>query len=308
MKSENDKTSPLVSVILPVYEPNTEWLNDTIESVLNQTYDRIELVIVNDGSSNRLKHYVDGDKLKRENVRTYYQENQGFTGAANNCIDKSEGKYIAPIGQDDLWKESKIEKQVDILEKENGDLIFSKVQIIDELGEEKHVRGSFPEKRIAKKLFTKGVYPEFESLVIKRNILSNLQLNKDYEIASDLKLWMETFSDFKVLYIDEKLTKKRIHQNNTSKNHLKTLREVESIYRDHLDNFEFSWVQRRNIFSNLYRRKGKGLYQDEGKAWKARKLWLKSLKFYPDPKALMLLLLSFNSAVYEKANDIYSKS
>lgn len=290
-----------------MYNPEREWLNQAIESVMSQSYEDFELVVVNDGSEKNLEFYIDDELFERDNLRTFYQENKGFTGATNRAVEEAEGEYIAPIGDDDFWYEDKLEKQVKKIEMEDGDLVFNRIEAVDENGDLVKHKGKFPETERAKKLLTKGCYPGYESLIIRADIFKDLKLNMKYGIASDLDLWMRTFPHYKALYIDEALTKKRLHEENISKNHYGTLKEVESVYREHIDNFEFSKIQKKKIFCDLYRRKGKGLYQDEKKAWKARECFLKSLKLYPDPKSLLLFALSINPALYEKANKIYGK-
>jgi glycosyltransferase involved in cell wall biosynthesis len=300
-------STPKVSVILPVYNPERKWLNEAIESVLSQSYGNLELVVVNDGSKENIDFYIDNEFLNRSELRTFYQDNKGFTGATNRAVEEAKGKYIAPIGDDDFWRENKLEKQVTKIQEKEGDLIFNKVEAIDKNGKLVKYKGIFPETDRSKNLLTEGVYPGYESLLIRAEIFKALKMSNEYYIASDLDLWMRTFPKYKILYIDEALTKKRLHDDNISRDHLETLREVETIYQNYIDNFKLSGKEKRAVFSNLYRRKGKGLYQDESKNWEARRLWLKSLSLYPDLKSFLLLILSFNSNIYEKANSIYSR-
>lgn len=109
---------PLVSVIIPTYN-NADLIKETIDSVLGQTFRDFEIIVVNDGSSDNtvdvLKPYIDTDKIKY-----IYQDNSGPTLARNRAIDRSRGKYIAFLDNDDLFMPTKLEQQVNFLN-ENDD-------------------------------------------------------------------------------------------------------------------------------------------------------------------------------------------
>jgi glycosyltransferase involved in cell wall biosynthesis len=120
LKSSN----PLVSVIIPVYNAEL-YLEDSINSVLTQTYQPLEIIIINDGST-------DGsEKVARkfaQQTSYFYQSNQGAAAARNHGIKKSNGDFLTFLDADDLWEPDKIRKQMDILEKDAGmDMVFGNV-------------------------------------------------------------------------------------------------------------------------------------------------------------------------------------
>ena len=110
---------PIVSVIIPTYN-RYEYLLRAIESVYNQTYKNIEVIIINDGSTN--KEYKELASLKSGvtviNLPKNQKEIHGFGpgNIRNFGLEKSNGKYIAFLDDDDYWLESKLEIQIDILE------------------------------------------------------------------------------------------------------------------------------------------------------------------------------------------------
>ena len=126
MRSSNT----LVSVIIPVY--NSElYLEESIQSVLAQTYQPLEILIINDGSTDGSESVA----MKFEQQTIYlYQSNQGAAAARNRGIKKSSGKFLAFLDADDLWESDKIAKQMDILEQEADlDMVFGNVfQFISE--------------------------------------------------------------------------------------------------------------------------------------------------------------------------------
>jgi len=126
MKSSN----MLVSVIIPVY--NSElYLEESIRSVLAQTYQPLEILIINDGSTDGSESVT--MKFAQQTIYLY-QSNQGAAAARNRGIKKSSGKFLAFLDADDLWESDKIAKQIDILEQEaNLDMVFGNVfQFISE--------------------------------------------------------------------------------------------------------------------------------------------------------------------------------
>lgn len=110
--------NPLVSVVVPTYNGQF-YVNRAVQSVLKQTYKNIEVIIINDGSTDKTKEII--QQLKEKNSRVSVLENEknlGFVESLNRGVDYASGKYIARIDDDDVWiDEKKLKKQVDFLEK-----------------------------------------------------------------------------------------------------------------------------------------------------------------------------------------------
>ena len=103
-------STELVSVIIPVYN-RLELLPRTLKSALNQTYRNLEIIVVDDGSSEDVKDELD----KMKDSRIYYIRhnlNKGVAAAWNTGIKAARGRYITFLGSDDEWFESKVEKQI----------------------------------------------------------------------------------------------------------------------------------------------------------------------------------------------------
>jgi glycosyltransferase involved in cell wall biosynthesis len=292
---------PLVSAIIPVYEPDEDWLIETVNSVLNQTYENIELVLVNDGSSKRLIGYLNSEILDDERILQIEQENQGFTGATNTAIKEAKGKYIAPIGQDDIWKENKIERQVESLDKDEK-ICYTKSEIIDEDGNFLGEEGCFPPKERYKELKL-SCYPCYESLLISREFLEDLDgLNEEFDIVSDYDLWFRSWPKTKINYVDEPLVSKRHHKENTSNASTKLLKEGEKVRRTHIEDNEIL----NKSLSKFFRRNGKGFFESGNKK-RARETWLKAFKNKKSFKTLFLILSSVSQKTYDISNKVYAK-
>lgn len=110
---------PLVSVIVPVYNSG-KYLAETLDSILASTYKSIEVILINDGSTDSS---ADICKLyQQKDARIFYleQENAGVVVARNNAIKRAKGEYIVPVDSDDCIESSYIEKAVSIMEKEHN--------------------------------------------------------------------------------------------------------------------------------------------------------------------------------------------
>lgn len=106
--------SPLVSVIIPAYNAE-RFIAKTLESVINQTYKNIEVLVVDDGSSDRTAEIVIQIVHVDSRVRLLYQPNSGVAAARNLAIQHAKGEFIAPIDADDIWHPSNIEKQLNCM-------------------------------------------------------------------------------------------------------------------------------------------------------------------------------------------------
>ena len=101
----------LVSVIIPFYS-GSFWLDEALESVFNQTYKNLEVILINDGSTEDINYILNKYNQK---IRYYYTENNGAAAARNKGIEKASGDYIAFLDSDDIWESTKLQKQIDYL-------------------------------------------------------------------------------------------------------------------------------------------------------------------------------------------------
>lgn len=123
---------PQVSVIVPLYNSAT-YIAGTIQSALAQTYRRLEIILVDDGSTDRTAEIV--SDYVGPGVRYIYQENRGISAARNAGLRAARGKYIALLDHDDLWFGDKIGRQVALLEsRPQVGLVYSDCEIVDAEG------------------------------------------------------------------------------------------------------------------------------------------------------------------------------
>src|SRR6266704_594323 len=107
---------PLVSVIMPTYN-RAKLIDKSIESVLSQTYRRLELIVIDNYSQDETETVVKSFSDQDPRVRYFKYANHGLVAASRNAgIDAAKGQYLAFLDSDDLWLPEKVQKQVDFLE------------------------------------------------------------------------------------------------------------------------------------------------------------------------------------------------
>lgn len=126
----------LISVIMSTYNEKMDWLKASIESILNQTYSKIEFIIVLDNPDNTMIKSVVSDYANRDEriIVVENEKNIGLTNSLNKALAYCNGEYIARMDADDISDHTRLYKQLVYLKKYNYDLIGSKVRIIDESG------------------------------------------------------------------------------------------------------------------------------------------------------------------------------
>lgn len=120
----------MVSVVLPTYN-REKSLGKSIESVLNQTYQDFELIIVDDGSSDNSKELIQKYFEKDPRINYVYEENAGYPSAINRGLIECKGEYIAFEDSDDIWDNSKLEKELTSLNDNNADYVFCRMEYKD---------------------------------------------------------------------------------------------------------------------------------------------------------------------------------
>ena len=119
-----NKIYPLISVVIPAYNAG-QFLDETLESVLSQTYENWECIIVNDGSTDNTESIVKKWCEKDSRFRLTNKENGGLSSARNWGIKESKAEYIAFLDADDILTPDSLEIRINTLLKENVDLVYS---------------------------------------------------------------------------------------------------------------------------------------------------------------------------------------
>ena len=221
MLIDNNKKS--VSVIIPTYNPQ-EHLIYTIKSALKQTYNNIEILIVDDGSvidTYALIHpYLSSGKVK------YIQrENAGTAAARNTGIINSTGEYVAFLDHDDIWLPEKIAEQVDVLERNPScGLTYCNFQVLeDETGnlvdpDRKGESGWMYDKFLSRSYITTA-----SQIMVRRSCFNKIGIfDESLEIVDDYDIYLKISRFFEIKHDDKVMTYWRSHKSNASKNYERT--------------------------------------------------------------------------------------
>lgn len=118
-----NKNIPAISVLIPVYNVE-EYLEECVESVLKQSHQDFEIILVDDFSTDKSRTICENLKSKDNRIRTiYHSKNKGVSASRNTCLRAAIGKYIAFVDSDDLIKPDYLKEMYDIAEKTNADVV-----------------------------------------------------------------------------------------------------------------------------------------------------------------------------------------
>ena len=198
----------IVSVIIPVYNGG-RYLAEAIESVLDQNYCPIEVIVVDDGSTDGS---ADVARSFSESVHYFYQPNQGVAAARNAGINNSSGELIAFLDADDLWAHNKLSVQVDcLLMHPNIGYILGRQQNFLELGIDKPYW-------LRKEHLLNDHLGFLPTSLIRRDIFDKVGLfNPNYKISEDME-WFSRVKDASIpmMVVPEIVLYRRIHDTNLS--------------------------------------------------------------------------------------------
>ncbi|HEY9693247.1 MAG TPA: glycosyltransferase family A protein [Oculatellaceae cyanobacterium] len=196
----------LVSVIIPVYNGEL-YLAEAIESVLAQTYQQIEIIVIDDGSTDRTAEIAQGFSL----VQYYYQSNSGTGTARNYGVNISQGEFLAFLDADDIWVENKLTLQMQAFKNHPElDIIFGQVQQFYSPGLPENMKNKiFCDRRLMP-----GCIPS--AMLIKRNAFFHVGEFEGQWQTREFATWYirATELNLTMLMLPELVTKRRIHQNN----------------------------------------------------------------------------------------------
>ncbi len=209
-----------VSVVIPVYN-GEKFIESCIDSVLNQTYKNIEIIVINDGSTDKSLEIIN-DKYTQ--ISVYNQKNGDVAKARNAGIALAQGDYIALLDQDDYWMENKIELQVKaIIENNFPDVCFTNLKKINSKGkewmpEEPHqIALSLTPLNTFEKLAIKNCLMPSAVMIKKETINKYGAFDDSFRTCGDYELWLRYAGAGAVfIYCPEQLTVYRLHNENNS--------------------------------------------------------------------------------------------
>ncbi|SEQ77141.1 teichuronic acid biosynthesis glycosyltransferase TuaG [Piscibacillus halophilus] len=241
-KEKQHSQTPLVSVITPTYNAE-EHIEETIQSVLNQTYDNYEMVIVDDCSKDRTVEIVQSYAQQEPKIKLIQLEtNQGAAVARNTAMNYAEGRFIAFLDSDDWWYPEKLEKQVAFMLDTGVAFSFTKYRRMKENGELTQNISKAPSEVVYTDLLKHCVIGCL-TVMLDRDQIGHVQM-KNIRRRQDYALWLTlTKEGYKAYGLPEVLAKYRLGHNTVSSNKLKASKSQWYVYRE---------IEKLNVIKSLY--------------------------------------------------------
>ncbi len=208
-----------ISVIIPIFN-GEKYLEEAIESVLKQTFKDFELVVIDDGSTDRTSELLSNIKDKRMRV-IRNSKNLGVAKSLNIGLKEAGGEYIARADADDVSLTDRFAKQVNFLDSHpDYVLVSSNVDLIDDKGKTTgHSNLPLTNKEIRKKILVRNPIAH-PTVMFKKSVLEKTGGYRNiFNGAEDYDLWFRMLKVGKLHNLPERLVKRRIHANVVTKNH-----------------------------------------------------------------------------------------
>ena len=211
---------PLVSIIMPAYNAE-KYVADSIRSALEQTFSNWELVVVDDGSTDKTAEIVHSFSDSDPRIRYIFQPNGRMARARNNGIRNARAELIAFLDSDDLWLSGKLELQIEKLNETNADVIFSDgfvftdESVFDESVSFKTVRGSLSGEEMYNLLLFDNRVPLLSALA-RKSVLQRAGLFDEEQAfqarCEDYDLWFRVARAGATFYgMEQALVRYRVH-------------------------------------------------------------------------------------------------
>ena len=301
----NHSKDPLVSIILPTYN-RANVIKGAIKSVLNQTYKNLELIIIDDGSTDETEDIIKGMKDKR--IRYFkYVQNRGVSYARNKGILLAKGSLIAFQDSDDIWLKDKLERQIQIMINTTPDVgvVYTGFWQIYDAN-----RIYIPSKEIKSregyilKNLINGNFVGTPTMLVKRDCFNRVGLfDESLPRLNDWELCIRLAQHYKFLLIDEPLVIAHISKDSISRDDKKLITALDIILNKHYDLFSKDKRSLGHFYINL-----SYSLENNKKFIESKRNIIKSLLIYhPNLKYVIyvLILLFTNQRIHKKIISFY---
>ncbi len=295
-------SSPRVSVVIPTYN-RAHLIGETLESVLAQTFDDYEIVVIDDGSTDDTSAVVAGIAPQ---ARYIYQENKGIPEVLNVCLREARGEYIQHLGSDDLLVEDTLARSVALLDAHpDVAMVHGAAWLID---------GASERFSVSRPAFATGDYIRsgreeirdllFSNHIVAPTVMARRQVMLErglydarFGLYEDWNLWTRIAKEHDIAYSHEPLVSYRVHGGPSgSIFHTATTHDIDRYRRMHLDDV-FNDASLRDVYSGV-RRRALAIHHtvvgkrgcEIGDMWYARRSAVKAAFSHPSavPAALRL--------------------
>lgn len=207
-----------ISVVIPVYNVE-KYLSECLDSVVNQTYKNLQIIIVDDGSTDFSRKICDVYAEKDNRITVVHQKNAGAGAAKNTGLELIDGDYFSIIDSDDYIELDMYEKMVNSLEKYNADIVqclFRNVYVNDSFDRKYKFKGNYPKvltpKNFLKEYLYDWKYAIFWNKLFKKSLLQNIKFPVGRKIDDEFFTYKLICNSKKIVNIEDVLYSYRMRK------------------------------------------------------------------------------------------------
>lgn len=242
---------PLVSVVIPAFNAENTII-ETLESVLNQTYKNVEIIIVDDGSTDNTLSVIESYSIDKKSIRFFSVENQGPSAARNYGFGYVQGEFLLFLDADDLLKEDYLEACLAKIEEDPTlDVVYTQIQFFE------RETGLFVQQKYSKeKILTTNCFP-VTALIRSKAFAEIGMYDLNLRFAEDWEMWIRMTKSFgNVCLIERPLV---LYRKRFSEDSLTDLNKSQNasddahfyIYKKHYDLYKSNGFGIDNLFSSI---------------------------------------------------------
>ncbi|MEH2161727.1 MAG: glycosyltransferase [Nostoc sp.] len=251
---ESSSKSPKISVIIPAYN-SEKTIGYTIQSVLNQTFRNLELIIINDGSQDSTLKLI--TQIPDSRIQVFSFPNAGGNVSRNRGLQRAVGEFVSFLDADDLWTRDKLQSQLKALQENiTAKVAYSWTDYIDKNGEfilsgkRVNIKGNIYENLLLNNFLENGSNP----LICRKALITLGGFDESLNAAQDWDMWLRLASKFDFICVPSVQILYRMSGNSVSSNLIKQekycLQVLKKAYKDKPSTLKNSW----NIsLANLYK-------------------------------------------------------
>lgn len=211
----------MVSIIIPVYN-TSKYLRECVDSVLNQTYSDIEILLLDDGSTDGSADICDEYVKKDGRVKCFHVENGGVSKARNIGLKNAQGDYICFLDSDDYYAKQYVSSMLEMIENQNADVVICNHYDVNEQGEimfaSDIAEGYISKELLYQKIFITSEIGGFSfNKIYKADLIKNIYFNETIHICEDTYFCCQVYEKARQIYVtSEKLYFYRKHKNSAT--------------------------------------------------------------------------------------------
>lgn len=294
----------LISVIMSTYNESEEWISESVQSILDQTYKNIEFIIVLDNPQNiTLRNILEKYAMQDKRIKIIPNEcNIGLVKSLNRALEYCNGYYVIRMDADDVSLSNRIENQVNYLEKYNLDFVFSGLKIIDEHSNEMYSTNLNEYKpELVSKLLSITNISNHPTWILKKEVYDKLKGYRELSYTEDYDFTLRALqANYKIGKMPGYVLKYRVRKNSISR----TFSLEQFLNSDAaLEAYKRGEINNENIVNQILKRTSEKVSKNEiEKFISAENLFMGGINCYKNRKKIKGLYMIVRSLFKSKYN------